>query len=231
MSVSVSIARASPLKTAPLCRARGCLHRLSKCPPQNKAIPDGVRYGTLPIPYVYIYILDVLYSCLLRVGDDDHPRRAESDDSNIVCITRRDDVRSFYIPQEISDPTQLRAILIRFMIRGVSLTTFCLPLKTLSLSLFNLRRLHERGRRPHDPRDRVGEYGHVRRPHESQPNRWVRHRRPNDERSHRGRVPSESGRTARGGVRAARRREEGARRDGVRDFRTVQSFWTNGGVF
>ena len=66
--------------------------------------------------------------------------------------------------------------------------------------------------------------------HKSQPNRWVRDRRPNDERSHRGRVPSESGRTARGGVRAARRREEGARRDGVRDFRTLCRT-DDGGVF
>ena len=99
-AVSASVPLAAPR------RAKRCLHRLSKCPPpRNNAIPDGVRYGTLPIPYMYI--LDVLCSCLLRVGDDDHPRRAESDDSNIVCITRRDDVRSFYIPQEISDPTQL----------------------------------------------------------------------------------------------------------------------------
>jgi len=69
-SASVSIARKpSPLKTAPLCRRapRGyCLHRLSKCPPQNKAIPDGVRYGTWPIPYmcVYIYIGCLVFVCV-----------------------------------------------------------------------------------------------------------------------------------------------------------------------
>ena len=66
----------------------------------------AVRYVTNPL-HVYIYIFwmsCIRVCCVLEMTTTPEEPRVTN---RVVCITRRDDVRSFYIPQEISDPTQL----------------------------------------------------------------------------------------------------------------------------
>ena len=77
----------------------------------------AVRYVTNPLHvYIYIYWMSCIRVCCvleMTTTPEEEPRVT----NRVVRMTRRDDVRSFYIPQEISDPTQLRRAIL-MMIGG-----------------------------------------------------------------------------------------------------------------